>query len=443
MTMNEAIQHSDDSSDAEDDRRQARFVWFSETALVVGTVLVFFVFLTVLIRAYFPQGTSLMIDPDASVLPDLSWGDDIELDINSENGAVEQLFVGRILRIQRRVQHRGANTLTWNVAKVGDTVVLDDAVQTFARSTAIMEVNKNSRLTIGENSLIVFDQREGDSSLPDRNSALVMINGELSGKLSATGASPFRFGVNLPNSKVTLQPRTAGEDVEFLITVNDDHSTTVNVHEGTAQILGRDGTLETIGEQQYVTINSSGSEIRVYELARAPKTTGPASGMAVTYRNVPPQIQFTWNATADADRYHILIARDREFSDRVVDDDVIGTTFTHGALGPGSYYWYVRSRVGWSQSDGSAVRRLTVTQDLIPPTLELDPPPDTVQAGPWRLHGRTDADANVFVDEIPVVHQGGRIDHRIELRSGANVIIVTAVDAVGNMSYAPLLVNAK
>ncbi len=156
MTMNEAIQHSDDSSGSEDDRRQARFVWLSETALVAGTVLIFFAFLTVLIRVYFPEGTSLMVDPDASVLPDISWGDDIELGINTENGALEQLFVGRILRIQRRVQHRGANTLTWNAANVGDKVVRDDAVQTFARSTAIMEVNKSSRLTIGENSLIVF-----------------------------------------------------------------------------------------------------------------------------------------------------------------------------------------------------------------------------------------------------------------------------------------------
>ena len=443
MTMNEAIQHSDDSSGSEDDRRQARFVWLSETALVVGSVLVFFAFLTALIRVYFPQGTSLMVDPVASVLPDVSWSDDVELDISAENAAVEQLFVGKILKIQRRVQHRGANTLTWNTANIGDKVVRNDAVQTFARSTAIMEVNRNSRLTIGENSLIVFDQREYDSSLPQRNSALVMVDGELSGKLSGTGALPFRFSVNLPNSDVTLQPRTAGEDVEFLITVNDDQSTTVNIHEGTAQIVGRDGTLETIGEQQYVTIDSSGSEIRVYELSRAPKTTGPASGMAVTYRNVPAQIQFTWNAVADADRYHILIARDREFSDRVVDDDVIGTAFTHGALGPGSYYWYVRSRVGWSQSDRSAVRRLYVTQDLVPPTLELDPPPDTIQAGPWRLYGRTDADANVFIDEIPVKHQGGRIDYPLELSPGANVIIVTAVDAVGNVSYAPLLVNAK
>ena len=56
MTMNEAIQHSDDSSDAEDDRRQARFVWLSETALVAGTVLIFFAFLTVLIRVYSASG---------------------------------------------------------------------------------------------------------------------------------------------------------------------------------------------------------------------------------------------------------------------------------------------------------------------------------------------------------------------------------------------------
>jgi len=263
MTKNEAIQHSDDSANSEDDRRHAKFVWLSETALVVGCVLVFFAFLSVLIRAYFPQGTSLMVDPDASVLPDFLWSDDVEIGIDAENAVVEQLSVGKILKIQRRVQHRGANTLAWNAANVGDRIVRNDAVQTFARSTAIMEVNKNSRLTIGENSLIVFDQRRGDPLLTDRNSALLVVSGELSGKLSGTGASRFRLGVDLPNSDVTLQPRTAGEDVEFLITVNDDQSTTVNVHEGTAQVVGRGGTRKTIGERQSITIDSSGSELRV------------------------------------------------------------------------------------------------------------------------------------------------------------------------------------
>ena len=115
--MNEAIQHSDDSTGPEDDRRRARFVWLSEITFAVGFLLVVFGFLSALIRAYFPQGTSLIVDPDASVLTDVSWSGDV-----------------------------------------------------------------------------------------------------------------------LPNSDVTLQPRTAGDDVEFLITVNDDQSTTVNVHEGTAQV---------------------------------------------------------------------------------------------------------------------------------------------------------------------------------------------------------------
>ena len=443
MTMNEAIQHSEDSSGSEDDRRRTRFVWLSETALVVACVVLVFGFLAVLIRAYFPQGTSLIVDPDASVLTSVPPSGDVELGINAETAPVEQLFAGKILRIQRRVQHRSANALTWNDASVGDMVARNDAVQTFARSTAVMKVNNKSRLTIGENSLIVFDQQALDPLQTERKSTLVMIEGELSGKLSSANKSRFQFNVNLPNSEVTLQPGTAGKDVEFLITVNDDQSTTLNVHEGTAQVTGRDGIQKTIGEQQSVTIDSDGSKLWVIDLSPAPKATGPVHNMAVTYRNVPAQIQFTWDAIADADRYHIVIARDRAFSDRVVDDDVIGTRFTHGALGAGSYYWYVRSRVGWSQSDRSAVRRLHMTQDLVAPTLKLDPPPDTIQAGPWRLHGRTDADATVFIDDRPIEHHSGRIDHTIELRPGANIIVVMAVDEVGNLSYAPLLVNAK
>ncbi len=441
--MNEANQHSGDRRGSKDERRRARFVWLSETALVVACVVVFFGFLAVLIRAYFPQGTALTVDPDASVLISVPPSPDVEVDIDAEPAAIEQWFAGEILTIRRRVQHRSANALTWNYANLGDKVARNDDLQTFARSTAVMKVNNKSRLTIGENSLIVFDQQALDPLQTERKSTLVMIEGELSGKLSSANKSRFQFNVNLPNSEVTLQPGTAGKDVEFLITVNDDQSTTLNVHEGTAQVTGSDGTQQTIGEQQSVTIDSHGSKLWVIELAPAPKVTGPVNNMAVTYRNVPAQIQFTWNAIADADRYHIVIARDKEFSDRVVDDDVIGTRFTHGALGAGSYYWYVRSRVGWSQSDRSVVRRLRMTQDLVAPTLKLDPPPDTIQAGPWRLHGRTDADATVFIDERPIEHHSGRIDHAIELRPGANIIVVTAVDEVGNLSYAPLLVNAK
>ncbi len=443
MIFKKDIQNSDDLTEANADRKQARFLWLSELAMVGMCVVVFFGFLTVLIRAFFPEGSSLIGDPDGDRFADTSWSGDVELGIDSAGGAVEQLFAGKILKIQRRVQHRGANTLTWNDAYIGDKVVRNDAVQTSARSTAVVEVNNDSRLTMGENSLIVFGRQDADPFLAGSNSVLVMIDGELSGVLSGADKSRFQFGVDLPNSSVTLQPKMAGDDVEFVITVNADQSTTVNVHAGTAQIVGSDGAMKTIGAHQSVTIDASGSDLRVTEQPRAPKATGPSNNSSVTYRNVPKQVQFEWSAVDNADRYRVTIAREADFSDRVVDDDVVGTTFTHGALGSGTYYWTVRSLVGWSQSEQSAVRRLQVTQDLTPPTLELDPPPDTIQAGAWRLHGRTDADAIVFVDEVPVKHDNGRIDHTIEIKPGANVIVVKAIDSVGNLSYAPLLVNAK
>ncbi len=443
MTMNAEIQNTDDGNLIVNERRQKRFVLLSEATMVAACMLVFFGFLTALIRAFFPQGTSLIVDPDTNIFAATSWSGEVELGIDSEGGDVDTLFAGEILKIQRNVKHRGGNTLAWKDATVGGKVVRNDAVQTFARSTAVMEVDNHSRLTIGENSLIVFDQREADPFLADSSSVLVMIDGELSGTLSGADKSRFRFGVTLPNSDITLQPRRPGDDVEFVITVNDDKSTTVNIHKGSAQIVGRDGTLKTIGDQQSITIDSSGSRFWVSTLSPAPKPTGPSNNSSATYRNVPQQIQFKWNAVSNADRYRIVIARDPEFSDRVVDDNIVGTTFTHGALGAGTYYWTVRSLVGWSQSEQSPVRRLQVIQDTNPPVLELEPPPDAILAGAWRLRGRTDADATVFIDEIPVEHVNGRIDHSIILKPGANLIVVKAFDAVGNLSYAPLLVNAK
>jgi hypothetical protein len=261
--------------------------------------------------------------------------------------------------------------------------------------------------------------------------------------LTSDDDAPFALGITLPSSDLTLVRRAQDDNVEFLVTVNDDQSTTVNLHGGFAEITGRDGKRVKIIENQSVTIDSSGTQITVSNLPAAPRSRGPANRETVTYRNVPETIEFNWDAVANADRYHIVIARDADLSDRVVDDDVIGTSFRHGALGSGDYYWHVRSRVGWSQSRMSTVRRLRVIQDTAPPILELESPPALVTAGQWRLQGKIESGAHLFVDDLPVPHDNGRIDHPIELIPGANIIVVKAMDEVGNLSYASIAVNAK
>ncbi len=144
MDMNEENQNFDNETEAVNERYKARFVLLSEASMVGGCMLAFFGFLTILIRVLFPEGTSLLVDSDGHILADTSWSGDVELSIDATGGSVDTLFAGEILKIQRRVQHRGANTLTWNDADIGGKIMSNDAVQTFSQSTAVMQVNNDS-----------------------------------------------------------------------------------------------------------------------------------------------------------------------------------------------------------------------------------------------------------------------------------------------------------
>jgi len=443
VTMNDNEQNTDNRQDSSKERRRKVVVWMTELGMVGGCVAVFFFFLVTLIGVYFPQGSTLVGERSDELFGDLNDADGVDLQIDSQASGKEG-FAAKIIRMQRRVQRRGGRSLAWDDAHLGDEFLQNDAVQTFARSTALLEVGNTSYLTVHENSLIVFNtHQEADPFLGGQETVMLMIEGELSGTISGDDASGLQFGVNLPNSDVTLQAQNPGDEVDFQITINDDQSTTVNLHSGIANIVGRDGKIRTINANESVTIDPAGTTFRVSEVPPAPTGIGPADNTVVAYRNVPKKIHFNWASVELADRYHVVIAHDPEFSDRIVDDDVIGTEFTHGALGPGTYYWHVRSRVVWAQSAKSDTRQIRVLQDLEAPLLELNPPADPVLAGAWRLTGRTEPDASIFVDGIPVAHEAGRIDQEISLQRGVNIITVKAMDSVGNLNYESLAISAK
>ena len=257
-------------------RRRRWIVGLYEFGLVAAAVGVFFVFLFLLLRFYFPEGTGIESEIDA--LPPLARsGTDVSYAVGDDVVVDVEFFAARIVDIQRRVQRRRAESLTWNDAAVGEAVQQNDAVQTFARSTALLEVNETNRLTIGQNSLIVFDQQDVDPFLTNRNSVLVMINGELSGTLTADRGTRFNFGITLPNSGVTLVRDNPDEDIDFLITVNEDQSTTVNLYSGSARIIGRDGTAVPVPSNHSATIDSSGSQISILELPIPPRSDSPVN----------------------------------------------------------------------------------------------------------------------------------------------------------------------
>ena len=99
-------------------RRRAGLLALSEIGLVIGSLAVFYVFLTVLTRIYFPVGLGLSADVSPGPDAGLPGSDTVRLEVSTETSLLERLFAGEILGIQRNVQRRGANSLTWEATNV-------------------------------------------------------------------------------------------------------------------------------------------------------------------------------------------------------------------------------------------------------------------------------------------------------------------------------------
>lgn len=83
-----------------------------------------------------------------------------------------------------------------------------------------------------------------------------------------------------------------------------------------------------------------------------------------------------------------------------------------------------------------AFANLTLTVDLEPPRLELDEPFDTsvlTNASGVRFSGRTDADATLTIDGLPVpVDAGGNFDRVVAFAEGFHEVSIVARDRGGN-----------
>ena len=78
------------------------------------------------------------------------------------------------------------------------------------------------------------------------------------------------------------------------------------------------------------------------------------------------------------------------------------------------------------------------------PSLEVSYPDASEEGDRFELSGRTDPDARVFVGGMPVkVDRNGEFMHSLFLQRGYNVIVVEAVDKVGNVNYFSRTVNVK
>jgi hypothetical protein len=409
-----------------------RFLKAMDIGVLFGALLIFLLFLALLIRIVFPDGTRLAdISPGGNTA---DFGADIQGAVDIAGGNSDNFggFIAQLGEIHRRVKIRAADSVAWTSASQGLAVHSRDAVQTFANSRARVDFTKDNELRIGQNSLVVFRSGAADPFLARREPALVVMDGDVTGKVHAEFGA---LGVQIPPGLVELTADgQSGEDVDFRVSVNPDGSSTIAVYSGQADV-NIAGEHYQVAANHGLTIAKDGATAGIRRLPSLPLIQEPYDNLVVKYLDAPPRLKFRWGAVPGAQKYRLEIASDPGFDELLVDDYIAEPTFVHGNLSSGDYFWRVSARDGWFNGPSTLPRRVSVVRDSAPPMLELRPA-EEVMAGRYALRGKTVPGARVFVLGQPVeTSPDGDFEYLFNPEPGTQSIVVESIDPVGNIAY--------
>jgi mannose-6-phosphate isomerase-like protein (cupin superfamily) len=422
-----------------------------EAGIVLALVLLFFLIILATLNSMFPTGYSLLDlvrsggeDPFRS--EDRQASRDFRLSTGSgELGLGDRSDIAAVLtRAVSQVKAKRADQIAWRGTVEGMALHNRDAVQTYHNSSATLTFQEGNFLEMDENSLVVLRKLERDVFTRDNHMTVVLISGQLSGEVSMQGQENYNLEIVAPGAVVRAPSRAGGDKpARFRMTVQPDNSSVLKVLEGKAELLVNGEAVE-VGTGQAVKVQPGKPLVYLRPPPRPPLLTSPADQEIFSYREIPPRVAFLWQDSSGAKNYHFVLAKDAGFREIVYEKTVSGNTLAHGNLKPGKYYWRVSSANQDSAGGFGLSRNLQLIQDSQPPALKVDYP-DTGQEGDnFELSGMTDPDARIFVGGMPVQVDGrGQFTHDLFLRRGYNVIVVEAVDKVGNVNYFSKTVNVK
>lgn len=408
-----------------------RWLGWMDVGILLITLLIFVLFLVLLNRIVFPEGANF--GDLAARGYDSQTGRSKRGDVGIEADGFGDFgeFIARLADVQRDVKIRRADSVAWSNAQRGGAVQNEDSLQTFANSRARVDFTTDNKLTIGQNSLVVFRSNTADPFLQKRDPAVVVLQGELGGSVNDDfGAFAVQIGSGVA---ILSADAETGAPADFKLSVNPDNSTTIAMYSGKAAI-DVNGKRYEIGARQALTVTEDGRTAGIRDVPGAPRVRAPQGNLVAKFRDLPPRVNFEWGSVNRAQTYRLEVARDADFEQIIVDENLRDTTFTHGNLAEGNYYWRISARNGWIQGPVTRARRLVVEQDLEAPELELSPIRQAA-TGEYQLSGKTSPDARVYVrGEAVEVSADGTFNYAFKTAPGAQAILVEAIDSVGNIA---------
>jgi Glucodextranase, domain B len=413
-----------------------------EVVFTIVLVLVFFVMFLLLLNGLFPSGAGIseIMNRERSVLP-ADRTDTMITEFQRGQGRGQPAAV--LTTAHNTVKQKRGNEIAWSDAQGGTQLYDRDAVQTLQRSSAYLDFGDQSYLSMGADSLVVIKSRTPDAEAPERKHLILMVEGDLRGRISGYGGEPGLMEITTPRAVAVVHAQQNGGDAEFKVTVNPDKSSTIAVYQGVADVTAGDKTVR-VEENSAVTVKLDQSLSITKPLPSRPELIAPAASGRFLYRTLSPRIVFTWKEIPGATRYHFVLARDQAFRDVVLDEQISGTEFKHGSLKQGTYYWRASTLVGTIEGPFAVPLQFSLEQKRTPPILVVNGSPETVSQESCEFSGHAEPGARVFIDgkEVPTTPEG-EFRHAVAIERGINIIVVEAVDAAGNVSYRSSRVHGK
>ena len=240
----------------------------------------------------------------------------------------------------------------WGTARAGDTLAAGTAIRTGDGGAATIEFSDGSVLQLGalseaELTTLLRDRRTG------RRHQVVQL---LAGELAARAAAGAGAGLELRSSPGVC----VAEGAEFDMSRSSGGDTRVATRAGSVQVVAGGNTV-ALPSGRGLRVTKGGDLGEPKPLPVAPRlaetwSAGLTTGVA--------RVVLTWQPVAGATAYHLQVARDPGFRDRVHEDGLNALTTVTPALPVGAYYWRVCARTPEGAGPWSGVGQFRTVFDL-------------------------------------------------------------------------------
>jgi len=418
--------------------------------VAIAMVLVFFFVLILVFNSIFPEGSGLhfIFDQPDETKRKSTDRDQTELQVARGDHADflfgDSAWAATLVRTRNLVKSKKADAIAWQSAREGIKLGNLDAVQTLDASSATIKFDDSNFIELGDNSLIVIRRMEKDLLFKEKRSFMVVVDGELRGRIGGGDENNVYLEVTTPNAVARLQSNPDDQDgIEFKIDVMEDAASAVTIYSGSGEVEAQGETV-ILGKNQLTRIEGELAPTQPVTLPDPVSLIWPAKNKTFPYRSLPPRVKFSWKSQPDAKGYHLLLSSDEEFTDILIDKKLRKPEFMHGNLRQGNYYWKVSSMNSAGEGAFGIPRGFTLVQDQLPPPLEVSFPPENVTQKKIEISGKTEPTSRVYISGAEIVPaDDGVFRHDLQLKRGINVIVVEAVDPAGNISYQSRLINSR